>query len=29
MDATVGGAFLSLNVAGARVLIDKVVSSDL
>ena len=29
MDAIVGGAFLSLDVAGARVLIDKVVSSDL
>ena len=27
MDATAGGAFLSLDVAGARVLIDKVVSN--
>jgi hypothetical protein len=27
MDAAAGGAFLSLDVAGARVLIDKVVSN--
>ena len=27
MDAAAGGAFLSLNVAGARVLIDKVASN--
>jgi len=29
MDAAVGGAFHTLDIVGARVLIDKVVSSDL